>query len=835
MAARSSAYAQFYDQSSRLSYCLYIEGWTDDPWDNGSSTSATAHTAAWLYCTFSSTPFTSHWWTKQLYVNGSLISDVYDANPTSSSSWSSCSVGINGTTYNRVYFIGEATNTITYNYNSTSSFEAKVGINFGTTGSYMPQKGSYWATCWPTADALEKTCYFNLNIYDPSGVEQYYGDAGYVEICTDGSNYTTVCNEPISYPLWGSTIYVRNFQPATGLVLNTISGLDSWDGYYGYVTIKGDTEINFYTATATYWNDINAYQLDGSTQNALKFDLTTSDGSSWTDLTNEPDSFIKPYGTTATISNIRSNIAGTHYSSNSVTGDNSDTITWTFNQANYVVHLYTAQDTYTIDYNANGGSGSMTSTTAICGSNVTLSSNTLTRTGYSFSGWSTTSSGDVIYTDGQTVSSLSSTHGDTIVLYAVWEVIPVGTVVLTCTGSTETSLSFAWTGTEETATDYTLYYKGDGSPGTGYSNYTLSGDDSSCTLSSLISGIDYKVYLKATNDADTATSKTLTCSTGIAAPIITEFETSDITDSSCSVAGDGALVVSRNYINGGAMQSASSYGCLSNYFQIRGYFKIDADSNTCILGYGTRAVGGATTTYTWHLDYLAGGTIRFYNYYNGSKYYSSLAFQGVLVLGRWHYFNLYRNGYYMRLTIDDKTAIVSSNLRLYHYGVSYPLYFGNSSNVKFGNYVIYTGADSSSTATITNQVNFTTANSYYLNSLCRTDTTTLPEVEYKYQFTNNGGTTWTSESENNTYNWTGLTEDTEYNMGIKVLAYPVTTNPQATSATGYQTIKTLAQARLWKRIGQTWHQGKILYKKDGLWEKVLKIYFKGSGQWKEGQ
>ena len=35
----------------------------------------------------------------------------------------------------------------------------------------------------------------------------------------------------------------------------------------------------------SYWNDINAYQPNGTTQNGLIFDLKTSDGGSWKNLT----------------------------------------------------------------------------------------------------------------------------------------------------------------------------------------------------------------------------------------------------------------------------------------------------------------------------------------------------------------------------------------------------------------------------------------------------------------------------------------------------------------------------------------------------------------------
>ena len=78
-------------------------------------------------------------------------------------------------------------------------------------------------------------------------------------------------------------------------------------------------------------------------------------------------------------------------------------------------------NTYTIAYNANGGSGTMADTTGVkYGVATTLRSNTFTRTGYTFAGWSTSTTGDKMYTDGQSVSNLSATNGATVNLYAVW-------------------------------------------------------------------------------------------------------------------------------------------------------------------------------------------------------------------------------------------------------------------------------------------------------------------------------------------------------------------------------------------------------------------------------
>lgn len=77
--------------------------------------------------------------------------------------------------------------------------------------------------------------------------------------------------------------------------------------------------------------------------------------------------------------------------------------------------------TYTVVYNANGGSGSIASVTVEVGKSVTLPSSGFTRDGYSLIGWSTNSTATTAtYAPGQTVSGLASSSGETVTLYAVW-------------------------------------------------------------------------------------------------------------------------------------------------------------------------------------------------------------------------------------------------------------------------------------------------------------------------------------------------------------------------------------------------------------------------------
>ena len=80
--------------------------------------------------------------------------------------------------------------------------------------------------------------------------------------------------------------------------------------------------------------------------------------------------------------------------------------------------------TYTIAYNANGGSGEMESTAAAYDEDVRLAWNGFTRAGYAFAGWARRASGSVVYEQGEEVRNLSAAQGGVVTLYAVWTPLP---------------------------------------------------------------------------------------------------------------------------------------------------------------------------------------------------------------------------------------------------------------------------------------------------------------------------------------------------------------------------------------------------------------------------
>jgi uncharacterized repeat protein (TIGR02543 family) len=80
--------------------------------------------------------------------------------------------------------------------------------------------------------------------------------------------------------------------------------------------------------------------------------------------------------------------------------------------------------TYTVAYNANEGAGGMSSVIHTYDAAKSLTANTFTRTGYTFEGWNTKADGSgTAYADNTSVINLTATAGETVTLYAQWEIV----------------------------------------------------------------------------------------------------------------------------------------------------------------------------------------------------------------------------------------------------------------------------------------------------------------------------------------------------------------------------------------------------------------------------
>ena len=77
--------------------------------------------------------------------------------------------------------------------------------------------------------------------------------------------------------------------------------------------------------------------------------------------------------------------------------------------------------TYTVKYDSNGGTGTISNSSYKVGESKKLTKNTFTKEGYTFIGWNTNKNASAaLYTDEQVVSDLGQT-GETVTLYAIWK------------------------------------------------------------------------------------------------------------------------------------------------------------------------------------------------------------------------------------------------------------------------------------------------------------------------------------------------------------------------------------------------------------------------------
>jgi uncharacterized repeat protein (TIGR02543 family) len=94
--------------------------------------------------------------------------------------------------------------------------------------------------------------------------------------------------------------------------------------------------------------------------------------------------------------------------------------------------------TYTVRYNANGGTGAIPDSSHTYWDTSHLTANTFTRDGYAFAGWATSSGGAKVYNNAASAYNLATTQGAIVDLYAVWTV---------SRGANTTGISFTDQGT----------------------------------------------------------------------------------------------------------------------------------------------------------------------------------------------------------------------------------------------------------------------------------------------------------------------------------------------------------------------------------------------------
>lgn len=161
------------------------------------------------------------------------------------------------------------------------------------------------------------------------------------------------------------------------------------------------------------------------------------------------------------------------------------------NDENVTLYAVWQAHTYTVSYNANGGSGAPASQTKTYGVNLTLSSTKPTRSLYNFKGWGTSASSTTVsYASGATY-----TNNAAITLYAIWELAYVypritGFSIARCNSSgtlteegTYAKIVFNW------ATDYaisSITVKWKTETATSWTSTTITASGKSGSVSSIV-------------------------------------------------------------------------------------------------------------------------------------------------------------------------------------------------------------------------------------------------------------------------------------------------------------------------------------------------------------
>ena len=196
---------------------------------------------------------------------------------------------------------------------------------------------------------------------------------------------------------------------------------------YNAVTGYSPVQISW---TANYWRGLAVSHLrgqftfiDGSQEGTEKWFYALGGCYVWSggipachETTPEKDHVRLWVRTNDDLSNIGNSLTAP-LASDALTADNK----YVFRPENATIKAIWIPNRYTVTYNGNGATGGSTANSSHTYDVFhTLTTNGFTKTGYTFSGWATSASGAIVYTNGQSVANLTAENNATITLYAKW-------------------------------------------------------------------------------------------------------------------------------------------------------------------------------------------------------------------------------------------------------------------------------------------------------------------------------------------------------------------------------------------------------------------------------
>lgn len=186
-------------------------------------------------------------------------------------------------------------------------------------------------------------------------------------------------------------------------------------GYVDFVVNKNHSAQSL-SASGSMVTDVSLGTLTASTTVSVSAKTSYSVSYNANGGSGAPSAQTKWYGETLTLSTTKPTRTGYSFSGwyTASSGGSKYGTTYTAN-ASAILYAHWTAITYTVAYNANGGENAPANQTKTYGVDLVLTETKPTRTGYSFSGWSTSDTGTVEYQSGGIYSANSA-----VILYAVW-------------------------------------------------------------------------------------------------------------------------------------------------------------------------------------------------------------------------------------------------------------------------------------------------------------------------------------------------------------------------------------------------------------------------------
>lgn len=281
--------------------------------------------------------------------------------------------------------------------NASSEYYPDTYVGYSTTYNTAPYHVSYnsnWEGYWFAADAFPYAKYTIK--YDVNG----------------GNSSSKPDNQEKTHD--------------TSLKISTNTPTRTGYTFRRWVSTRSDGTYYFNPGDTTSYNG-NQTLVAEWTVNSYSYTLGSATGAITTGST---ASGSKNYGTTITLKGV----ANTGYTWNKWKSSNTDiraditTANTTFSMpaGNLTMTPVVTANTYTVTYNANGGTGTMAQSTVTYDSSFRTEQNTFTRTGYTFNGWNEEANGtgtawgltdEGVYESGK---SSQWTYDKNITLYAQW-------------------------------------------------------------------------------------------------------------------------------------------------------------------------------------------------------------------------------------------------------------------------------------------------------------------------------------------------------------------------------------------------------------------------------